>query len=178
MGINEKIREFLYSDKNVINQGQAIVEQDIDPNIALTQLVDKFGKFYIHDFNNVVKEKVEEWFEQEYIENGEMNVDYYRYFDRVVREEFNFKNLMALDYQMSQLSYDISKCTKQELSLIKGLYDLKKITVYEGKDTHNFGWEREKINEMMSELLGCCTLQYAMKAQGSLISKEDKDEGR
>ena len=85
---------------------------------------------------------------------------------------------MALDYQMNQLSYDVSKCTKQELDLIKGIYDLKVITVYEGKETHNFGIERTKINDMMSELLGCCTLQHAMKVQALTAEKEDKDEGK
>jgi len=178
MNINEKIREFLYSDENVINQGKSIIENGIEPNETLTKLIDKYGEFYVCDFNRIVKEKVQEWFEKDYTENGEINMDHYRYFDRVVREEINFRNLMALDYQMDQLSYDVSKCTKQELDLIKGIYDLKKITVFEGKETHNFGWERAKINDMMSELLGCCTLQHAINVHGISVEKEDKDEGR
>lgn len=178
MDINEKIREYLYGDTNVIVKGNAIVEENLDPNESLTKLIDKYGEFYVCDFNREVKQKVEEWFKEDYTENGEINMNHYNYFTRVVKEEFNFRNLMALDYQMSRLSYDVSKCTKQELDLIKGLYDLKKITVYEGKETHNFGWDRQKINDMMNTLIEHCTLQHAMKVQGVSNVKEDKDEGR
>ena len=51
MDMNEKIREYLYGDTNIIAKGNAIVEENLDPNESLTKLIDKYGEFYICDFN-------------------------------------------------------------------------------------------------------------------------------
>ena len=180
MNINDKIREYLYSDKNVISKGEFITELTLTPNKKLSMLVEKYGEFYVGEFHKQLKKHVEKWFKNEYTENGEINMSYYNHFTRMMTEEFNFRNLMALDRQINKIDgIDISKCTKQELELIQGLHNFKTMTVYDGKEPHNFGWNRTEINEKMSSLLGCCTLQYSIKVQSVLsASKEDKDEGK